>query len=174
MKPIPPVSAPMAPPVHGDAPPLSWVMDEAFRQNRTVIIQKLYPLIASKRAHALPLVDLVKVAGISEAEFVQLTDVRLTKKAAVGLVKKRTSEEEDPKNLRWYERRVYRRSMPSEAASIDTSPRHASRRGWLLVLCLAMGGTGKLRGWPESRACRCGGGAPLQVHKATCAQKHKT
>ena len=33
--------------------------------------------------------------------------------------------------------------------------------GWLLVLCLTMGGTGKLRGRPESRACRCGGGAPL-------------
>ena len=33
--------------------------------------------------------------------------------------------------------------------------------GWLLVLCLTMGGTGKLRGRPESRACRCGGGAPF-------------
>ena len=33
--------------------------------------------------------------------------------------------------------------------------------GWLLMLCLTMGETGKLRGRPESRACRCGGGAPL-------------
>ena len=74
-RPIPPVSAPVAPPVRGDISPLSWLMDEAFRQNRTVIIQKLCPPIASKRAHFQPLVDLVKVAGISEAEFVQLTDL---------------------------------------------------------------------------------------------------
>ena len=50
-------------------------MDEAFRQNRTPIIQKLYPLIGSKRAHALPIVDLIKVAGISEDEFTHLTDL---------------------------------------------------------------------------------------------------
>ena len=73
--PIPPVSAPVAPPVRGNVSPLSWLMDEAFRQNRTPIIQKLYPLIGSKRAHALPLVDIVKVAGISEDEFVKLTDL---------------------------------------------------------------------------------------------------
>ena len=73
--PIPPISAPVAPPVRGEISPLSWLMDEAFRQNRTAIIQKLYPLIGSKRAHALPIVDLVKVAGISEDEFVQLTDL---------------------------------------------------------------------------------------------------
>ena len=40
----------------------------------------------------------------------------------------------------------------------DCRIRHGRR---LLVLCLTMGGTGKLRGRPESRACRCGGGAPL-------------
>ena len=73
--PIPPVSAPVAPPVRGDVSPLSWLMDEAFRQNRTPIIQKLYPLIGSKRAHALPIVDLIKVAGISEDEFTHLTDL---------------------------------------------------------------------------------------------------
>ena len=73
--PIPPVTAPVAPPVRGNVSPLSWLMDEAFRQNRTPIIQKLYPLIGSKRAHTLPLVDIVKVAGISEDEFVQLTDL---------------------------------------------------------------------------------------------------
>jgi len=73
--PIPPISAPVAPPVRGEISPLSWLMDEAFRQNRTAIIQKLYPLIGSKRAHALPLVDIVKVAGISEDEFVKLTDL---------------------------------------------------------------------------------------------------
>ena len=73
--PIPPVSAPTAPPVRGDVSPLSWLMDEAFRQNRTPIIQKLYPLIGSKRAHALPIVDLIKVAGISEDEFTHLTDL---------------------------------------------------------------------------------------------------
>ena len=50
-------------------------MDKAFRQNRTAIIQKLYPLITSKRAYTFPLVDVVKVAGISEGEFVQLTDL---------------------------------------------------------------------------------------------------
>lgn len=50
-------------------------MDEAFRQNRTAIVQKLYPLITSKRAHSLSLVDLVKVAGLSEDEFVALTDL---------------------------------------------------------------------------------------------------
>ena len=75
VKPIPPVSAPTAPPVRGDVSPLSWLMDEAFRQNRTSIIQKLYPLIGSKRAHALPIVDLIKVAGISEDEFTHLTDL---------------------------------------------------------------------------------------------------
>ena len=74
-KPIPPVSAPIAPPVHGVVSPLSWLMNEAFRQNRTAIIQKLYPLIASKRAHTLPLVDLVKVAGLGEDEFVALADL---------------------------------------------------------------------------------------------------
>jgi len=47
-------------------------MDEAFRQNRTAIIQKLYPLITSKKAHLLSLVDVVKVAGISEEEFTVL------------------------------------------------------------------------------------------------------
>ena len=73
--PIPPVSAPTAPPVRGDAPPLSWLMDEAFRQNRTPIIQKLYPFIGSKRAHSLSLPDVVKVANLSEDEFVQLTDL---------------------------------------------------------------------------------------------------
>jgi len=73
--PIPPVSASTAPPVRGNVSPLSWLMDEAFRQNRTPIIQKLYPLIGSQRAHALPLVDIVKVAGISEDEFVKLTDL---------------------------------------------------------------------------------------------------
>mgnify|MGYP001061651085 CR=1 FL=1 len=73
--PIPPVSAPTAPPVRGDVSPLSWLMDEAFRQNRTSIIQKLYPLIGSKRAHALPIVDLIKVAGVSEDEFTHLTDL---------------------------------------------------------------------------------------------------
>ena len=73
--PIPPISAPVAPPVRGDVSPLSWLMDDAFRQNRTPIIQKLYPPIASKRAHTLPLVDLVKVAGLSEDEFVALTDL---------------------------------------------------------------------------------------------------
>ena len=74
-KPIPPVSAPTAPPVHGVVSQLSWLMDEAFRQNRTAIVQKLYPLITSKRAHSLSLVDLVKVAGLSEDEFVALTDL---------------------------------------------------------------------------------------------------
>ena len=73
--PIPPVSAPTAPPVHGDVSPLSWLMNEAFRQNCTAIIQKLYPPIASKRAHALLLVGLIKVAGISEEEFTHLTDL---------------------------------------------------------------------------------------------------
>ena len=73
--PIPPVSAPTAPPVQGAVSSLSWLMDEAFRQNRTGIIKKLYPLMASKKAHTLPLVDLVKVAGLSEDEFVALTDL---------------------------------------------------------------------------------------------------
>ena len=36
-----------------------------------------------------------------------------------------------------------------------------ARGGWLLELCLTKGETGKLRGRPESQACRCGGGAPL-------------
>ena len=74
-KPIPPVSAPIAPPVHGVVSPLSWLIDEAFRQNRTAIIQKLYPPIASKRAQTLPLVDLVKVAGLSGGEFAALADL---------------------------------------------------------------------------------------------------
>jgi hypothetical protein len=50
-------------------------MDEAFRQNRTSIVQKLYPLVASKRAHGLPLIHVVRIAGISEDEFVALTDL---------------------------------------------------------------------------------------------------
>ena len=75
VKPIPPVSAPTAPPVHGDVSMLSWLMDEAFRQNRTAIIQKLYPLITSKKAHSLSLAEVVKVAGISEEEFTHLTDL---------------------------------------------------------------------------------------------------
>ena len=73
--PIPPVSAPTAPPVHGVVSSLSWLMDEAFRQNRTAIIQKLYPLITSKKAHLLSLPEVVKVAGISEEEFTHLTDL---------------------------------------------------------------------------------------------------
>ena len=54
---------------------LSWLMDEAFRQNRTPIIQKLYPLITSKKAHSLSLAEVVKVAGISEEEFTHLADL---------------------------------------------------------------------------------------------------
>ena len=72
----PPISAPIAPPVHGVSSPLSWLMDEAFRQHRrTAIVQKLYPLITLKRAHSLSLVDPIRVAGINEDEFLALTDL---------------------------------------------------------------------------------------------------
>ena len=50
-------------------------MDEAFRQNRTSIVQKLYPLITSKKARSLPLIELARVAGISADEFVAITDL---------------------------------------------------------------------------------------------------
>ena len=73
--PIPPVSAPTAPPVHGNVSSLSLLMDEAFRQNRPAIIQKLYPLITSKKAHSLSLAEVVRVAGLSEEEFNHLTDL---------------------------------------------------------------------------------------------------
>jgi len=73
--PIPPVSAPTAPPVHGNVSNLSLLMNEAFRQNRPAIIQKLYPLFTSKKGHSLSLVEVVRVAGLSEEEFNHLTDL---------------------------------------------------------------------------------------------------
>ena len=74
-KPIPPVSAPIAPPVHGNVSSLSLLMNEAFRQNRPAIIQKLYPLITSEKAHSLSIAEVVRVAGLSEEEFNHLTDL---------------------------------------------------------------------------------------------------
>jgi hypothetical protein len=73
--PIPPVSASTAPPVRGNVSPLSLLMNEAFRQNRPAIIQKLYPLFTSKKAHSLLLAEVVRVAGLSEEEFNHLTDL---------------------------------------------------------------------------------------------------
>ena len=52
-----------------------YLKSGGLRQNRTPIIKKLYPLIGSKRAHSLSLPDVVKVANLSEGEFVQLTDL---------------------------------------------------------------------------------------------------
>jgi len=73
--PIPPVNAPVAPPIRGNVSPLSLLMNEAFRQNRPAIIQKLYPLFTSKKAHSLLLAEVVRVAGLSEEEFNHLTDL---------------------------------------------------------------------------------------------------
>ena len=73
--PIPPISAPIAPPVHGNVSSLSLLMNEAFRQNRPAIIQKLYPLITSEKAHSLSIAEVVRVAGLSEEEFNHLTDL---------------------------------------------------------------------------------------------------
>ena len=37
-KPTPPLSVPSAPHAEPTTPPLSWLLDEAFRQNRTAIV----------------------------------------------------------------------------------------------------------------------------------------
>ena len=67
----------------------------------------------------------------------------------------------DPRLVQVGERSQRATHNPPRGPAPDVRDCRIRHGGWLLVLCLTMGGTGKLRGRPESRACRCGGGAPL-------------
>ena len=67
----------------------------------------------------------------------------------------------DPRLVQVGERSQRATHNPPRGPAPDVRDCRIRHGGWLLVLCLTMGGTGKLRGRPESRACRCGGGAPF-------------